>query len=60
LPGHFDTIEEIEAESQAVLNTLTEHDFEDAFKKRQKHWEWCIYVNGDYFKGVGNQLAQSS
>jgi hypothetical protein len=28
---HFDTIEAIEAESQAVLNTLTEHDFQDAF-----------------------------
>jgi hypothetical protein len=28
---HFDTIEAIEAESQAVLNTLTEHDFQDPF-----------------------------
>jgi hypothetical protein len=25
---HFDTIEVIEAESQAVLNTLTKHDFQ--------------------------------
>jgi hypothetical protein len=30
--SHFDTVEVIEAESQAVLNTLTEHDFQDAFK----------------------------
>jgi hypothetical protein len=30
---HFDTFEVIEAESQAVLNTLKEHDFQDAFKK---------------------------
>jgi hypothetical protein len=30
---HFDTTEVIEAESQAVLNTLTEHDFQDAIKK---------------------------
>jgi hypothetical protein len=30
---HFDTNEVIEAESQAVLNTLTEQDFQDAFKK---------------------------
>jgi hypothetical protein len=29
---HLDTIEVIEAESQAVLSTLTEHDFQDAFK----------------------------
>jgi hypothetical protein len=30
---HFDTIEVIDAESQAVLNTFTEHDFLNAFKK---------------------------
>jgi hypothetical protein len=35
--GHFDTIEMIDAESQAILNTLTEHDFQDVFKKFQKH-----------------------
>jgi hypothetical protein len=29
---NFYTIEVIEAESQAVLNALTEHDFHDAFK----------------------------
>jgi hypothetical protein len=29
----FDTIDVVEAELQAVLNTLTEHDFQDAFKK---------------------------
>jgi hypothetical protein len=26
--SHFDTVEVIKAELQAVLNTLTEHDFE--------------------------------
>jgi hypothetical protein len=31
--SHFDTIEVFEAESQAVLNTLREHHFQDAFKK---------------------------
>jgi hypothetical protein len=36
---HSDTIEVIEAESQAVLNTLTEHDFHDAIKNRQQRWE---------------------
>jgi hypothetical protein len=29
----FDTTEVIEAESRVVPNTLTEHDFQDAFKK---------------------------
>jgi hypothetical protein len=33
----FDTIEVIEAETQAVLDTLTEHDFQKAFKKWKKH-----------------------
>jgi hypothetical protein len=30
---NFDTIEVIEAESQALLNTLTEHGFQNALKK---------------------------
>jgi hypothetical protein len=30
--SNFDTIEVIEAESQAMLNALTEHVFQDAFK----------------------------
>jgi hypothetical protein len=45
----FDTVEMMEEESQAVLNTPTEHDFQDAFKKWQKRWE------GNYFKGDGGQ-----
>jgi hypothetical protein len=48
---HFDTIKVIEAESQAVLNTLTEHDFQDAFEQWQKRWERRIRANGDYFEG---------
>jgi hypothetical protein len=50
---HFDTIEVIEAESQAVFNTLSEHDFQDALKKWQKRWERCIRAEGDYFKRHG-------
>jgi hypothetical protein len=45
----------IEAESQAVMNTLTEHDFQDAFKKRQKRWERCIRVEGYCFEGDDGQ-----
>jgi hypothetical protein len=50
-----DIVEMIKAESQAVLNILTEHDFQDAFKTWQKHSEWCIHVEGDYFEGNGGQ-----
>jgi hypothetical protein len=44
-----------EAEAQAVLNTLTEHDFQEAFKKWQKRWERCIRAEGDYFEVDGGQ-----
>jgi hypothetical protein len=47
--GHFDPIEVMEAESQAVLNTLTEHGFQDAFKKWERCLERYIYAEGDYF-----------
>jgi hypothetical protein len=52
---HFDTIEMIEAELQAVPNTLTEHSFQDAFTKWQKCWEGCICTRRDYFEGDGAQ-----
>jgi hypothetical protein len=42
---HFDTTEVNEAESQVVLNTLTEYKFQDTFKKWQKCWK------RDYFEG---------
>jgi hypothetical protein len=41
--------------AQAVLNTLTEHHFQDAFRKWQKHWERRIWAEGDYFEGDGGQ-----
>jgi hypothetical protein len=50
----FYTTEVIEAESPVVLNILTEHDFQDAFRKWQKkRWELCTRVEGDYFEGHG-------
>jgi hypothetical protein len=45
---HFDTILVIEAESQAMLSTLTEHDF-------QEHSKWCIHAEGNYIEGYGGQ-----
>jgi hypothetical protein len=44
----------MDTESQAVLNTLRTQ-FQDAFKKWQKRWEWCIFAERDYFKGDGGQ-----
>jgi len=45
----FLSIEEIQAESQQVLNTLA--DFKECFQKWQNRWDHCIQVQGDYFKG---------
>jgi hypothetical protein len=48
---HFDNIEVIEAESQAVLN------FQDACRKWKKCWEQCIHVEGNYLSViVANRL----
>jgi hypothetical protein len=57
---HFDTIEMIEAEYQAVLNILTEQNFQDAFKKWQKHWVKFIRAEGDYFEGDGGHWTKVS
>jgi hypothetical protein len=45
----------IGAESQAVLNILTEHGFQAAFKKWQKRWERCVHAEGVYFEGDGGR-----
>jgi hypothetical protein len=52
---HFDTSEVIQAQLQAVLNTLLEHDFQNEFKTWQNHWEWCTRMERDYFDGDGGQ-----
>jgi hypothetical protein len=53
--GCFDTIKVIEAESQAVLNTLREHDFQDAFKNGRSAG------NGEYMrKGTISRVMVAS
>jgi hypothetical protein len=47
----FISIEEIQAESQQVLNTLTPADFSECFQKRQNRWDRCIQAQGDYIEG---------
>jgi len=47
---HFISIEEIQAESQQVLNTLTPADFTGCFQKWQNCWDHCIQAQGDYFE----------
>jgi hypothetical protein len=49
---YFDTNEVIEEESQAVLNTLTEHKFQDAFRKMAKSWERYILAKGPTLRAM--------
>jgi hypothetical protein len=51
----FDTIEKIQAESQRVLDALTENDFQEAFKKWRRRWDRCLHVGGNYFEGDGGR-----
>jgi hypothetical protein len=48
----FDTIEEIQAESQEVLNTLTLENFQGCMGWK-KRWDRCIHAQGDYFEADG-------
>jgi predicted acetyltransferase len=43
----FDTIEEIQAESQRVLDTLTEKKFREAFQKWRRLWDRYLHAGGN-------------
>jgi hypothetical protein len=47
----FDTIEEIHAESQRLLDSLTEKDFQEAFQKWWRRWDRCLHAGGNYIEG---------
>jgi len=51
LKGRRFQTEEIQAESQAILNTLRENDFQECFKNWQRCWDRCQASEGDYFEG---------
>jgi len=47
----FQTMEEIQAELQAVLNTLRENDFQEGFKNWQRRWDRCQASEEEYDEG---------
>jgi len=56
LKGHrLDRVEEIQQESQNVLGTLREQDFQHAFQQWQRRWDQCVAAQGDYFEGDAAQ-----
>jgi hypothetical protein len=51
----FDTIAEIHAESQTVLGTLTDTDFQRAFHTRRRRWDLCLHAGVNYFEVYGGR-----
>ena len=51
----FGTIEEIQANSQRVLDSLIEKDFLEAFQKWRRQWDRCLHGEGNYFEGDGSR-----
>jgi hypothetical protein len=51
----FETVSDIQRESQAVLDSIKENDFHGAFEAWKKRWDHCVRSKGDYFEGGGSQ-----
>jgi hypothetical protein len=51
----FETVTNIQRESQVVLKSIKENDFHGAFEVWKKRWDHCIHSQGDYFEGDGSQ-----
>jgi transposase len=47
----FDTLEEIQWESQNVLGMLRDQVFQHAFQQWQWRWNQCVDEHADYFEG---------
>jgi len=46
----FNTIEEIQEESQRVLDTIPKRDVQGYFQAWQKRWDRCVRAKGEYLK----------
>jgi hypothetical protein len=49
----FNTTEEIHAESQEVIDTLTFENFQGSMKSRETRRDRRMHAQGDYFEGDG-------
>jgi hypothetical protein len=52
----FETVSDIQRESQAVLDSSKENYFVGAFEAWKKLWDRCIRFQVDYFEGDGSQI----
>jgi hypothetical protein len=51
----FETVSDIQRESQAVLHSIRDNAFHGAFEAWKKRWDRCICSQGDYFQEDGSQ-----
>jgi hypothetical protein len=51
----FETVFDIQRESQVVLDSIKENDFHGAFEALKKRWDRCIRSQGDCFAEDGSQ-----
>ena len=54
--NRYDTIEEVQSATRAVLKTFEEGFFGSTFETWKKRWDRCIAAEGDYFEGDGRCL----
>jgi hypothetical protein len=48
---HFETVSDIQRESQAALGSVKENDFHSVFEAWKKWWDRCMHFQVDYFEG---------
>jgi hypothetical protein len=48
-------VDDIQGESEAVLDSIEENNVHGAFKAWRKQWDRCIHSQGDYVEGDGSQ-----
>jgi hypothetical protein len=52
---NFETVCDIQRESEAVFDSSKENDFHGPFDAWKKLWYQYIHSQGDYFEGDGSQ-----
>jgi histone-lysine N-methyltransferase SETMAR len=52
---HFETVSNIQRESQAELDSIKKNYVHSAFEAWEKWWDRGIHCQGDYFEGDGSQ-----
>jgi hypothetical protein len=51
----FETVSDIQRESQAALDSIKGNHFHGVLEAWKKLWDRCIHSQGDYFEGDGSQ-----